>query len=178
MGFWECNGISWVIRTQSAPRSRHITTPTPHHSIFTGRMVFLTPNQQCQSRPCSLQHNMTNSLGDLVKRLVLSAEAIKCRHYYKTAAFAVKNDIKHRPGVCRSMCKVCLSVLWTYTHSNSPGAAPMQHAGGHAVQGQHTCLSSVVCVRACLLVMSPTKTAVPIEMSSVVLTQVGPRTMH
>jgi len=24
-------------------------TPTPHHSIFTGRMLFLTPNQQCQS---------------------------------------------------------------------------------------------------------------------------------
>ena len=25
------------------------TTPTPHHSIFTGRMLFLTPNQQRQS---------------------------------------------------------------------------------------------------------------------------------
>jgi len=23
--------------------------PAPHHSIFTGRMLFLTPNQQCQS---------------------------------------------------------------------------------------------------------------------------------
>jgi len=27
---------------QSAPRSRQITSPTPHHSIFTGRMLFLT----------------------------------------------------------------------------------------------------------------------------------------
>ena len=27
----------------------HITTPTPHHSDFTGRMLFLTPNQQGQS---------------------------------------------------------------------------------------------------------------------------------
>jgi len=42
---------------QSAPRSRQITTPTPHHSIFTepttqfftGRMPFLPPNQQRQS---------------------------------------------------------------------------------------------------------------------------------
>jgi len=34
---------------QSAPRSRQITTPTPHRSIFTGRMLFLTPSQQCQS---------------------------------------------------------------------------------------------------------------------------------
>ena len=31
-----------------APRSRQITTPTPHRSLFTGRMLFLTPNQQCQ----------------------------------------------------------------------------------------------------------------------------------
>jgi len=38
-------GISWSI-CKSAPRSRQITTPAPHHSVFTGRMLFLTPNQQ------------------------------------------------------------------------------------------------------------------------------------
>ena len=27
------SGISWAIY-KSAPRSRHITTPTPHHSVF------------------------------------------------------------------------------------------------------------------------------------------------
>ena len=27
----------------SAPRSRQITTPSPHHSVFTGRMPFLQP---------------------------------------------------------------------------------------------------------------------------------------
>jgi len=48
-GVWGCSGISWTICKQSAPHSRQITTPTPHHSIFTGRMLFLTPNQQCQS---------------------------------------------------------------------------------------------------------------------------------
>ena len=32
-----------------APRSRQITTPTPHHSIFTGWTLFLMPKQQCQS---------------------------------------------------------------------------------------------------------------------------------
>jgi len=42
-------GISWTICKQSAPCSRQITIPTPHHSIFTGQMPFLTPNQQCQS---------------------------------------------------------------------------------------------------------------------------------
>ena len=46
MGFGDGSDISWTIRKQS--RSRQITTPTPHHSIFTGPMLFLTPNQQCQ----------------------------------------------------------------------------------------------------------------------------------
>jgi len=49
IGFWDGTGISWTICKQSAPRSRQITTPTPYHSIFTGRMLFLTPNEQCQS---------------------------------------------------------------------------------------------------------------------------------
>ena len=42
------SGISWGI-CKSTPRSRQITTPTPHHSVFTGRMPFLPPNQQRQS---------------------------------------------------------------------------------------------------------------------------------
>jgi len=43
------SGIIWNI-CKSAPRSRQITTPAPHHSVFfTGRMPFLLPNQQHQS---------------------------------------------------------------------------------------------------------------------------------
>ena len=42
------SGISWAI-CKSAPRSRQITTPAPHHSVFTGRMPFLPPSQQRQS---------------------------------------------------------------------------------------------------------------------------------
>ena len=48
-GFWDGTGIRRTICKQPAPSSRQITTPTPHHSIFTGQMLFLTPNQQCQS---------------------------------------------------------------------------------------------------------------------------------
>jgi len=44
MGFGHGSGISWTICKQSAPCSRQIITPTPHHSIFTGQMLFLTPN--------------------------------------------------------------------------------------------------------------------------------------
>jgi len=42
------NGISWAI-SKSAPRSRQITTPVPHHSVFLQAMPFLSPNQQRQS---------------------------------------------------------------------------------------------------------------------------------
>jgi len=42
------SGISWAM-CKSAPRSRQITTPAPHHSVFTGRMPFLQPDQQRQS---------------------------------------------------------------------------------------------------------------------------------
>jgi len=42
------SGISWAI-CKSAPCSRQITTPVPHHSVFTGQMPFLPPNQQRQS---------------------------------------------------------------------------------------------------------------------------------
>ena len=41
--------VRWTICKQSAPCCRQITTLTPHHSIYTGRLLFLTPNQQCQS---------------------------------------------------------------------------------------------------------------------------------
>ena len=42
------NGISWAV-CKSAPRSRQITTPALHHSVFTVRMPFVPPNQQRQS---------------------------------------------------------------------------------------------------------------------------------
>jgi len=47
--FWHGSGISRTIRKKSAPRSRQITTPAPHRSIFTRRMLFLTPDKQRQS---------------------------------------------------------------------------------------------------------------------------------
>jgi len=43
---------------KSAPRSRQITTPAPHHSVFTGRMPFLPPNQQRQSTECTIRYEM------------------------------------------------------------------------------------------------------------------------
>jgi len=60
MGFGDGSGISWTIYKQSAPPSRQITTPAPHHSIFMGRMHFLTPNQQCHSTEGKTTHKQTD----------------------------------------------------------------------------------------------------------------------
>ena len=49
LGLWDGSGINWTICKQSAPRSRQITTPTPHHLILAGRTLFLAPNQQSQN---------------------------------------------------------------------------------------------------------------------------------
>jgi len=49
------SGISWTI----ALRSRLTTTPTRHHLTFTGRMLFLMPNQQRQ--PLKGKCNYTRS---------------------------------------------------------------------------------------------------------------------
>jgi len=62
MGFLNGSGISWTICKQSSPRSRQTTTPTPHHSIFTGRMLFLTLNRQCQSTEDSTVHTLALAL--------------------------------------------------------------------------------------------------------------------
>jgi len=45
MGFGAGSGINWTMYKQSASHSRQITTPTPHHSSFTGRMLSLAPNR-------------------------------------------------------------------------------------------------------------------------------------
>jgi len=50
MVLWDGSGISWTICKQFAARSRQLTTSTPHHSILTGWMLFLTPNQQRQNQ--------------------------------------------------------------------------------------------------------------------------------
>ena len=49
-GFGDGSGISWTICKQSAPLFRQIITSTLHPSIFTDWMLFLMPNQQCQSQ--------------------------------------------------------------------------------------------------------------------------------
>jgi len=53
-----------------APRCKQITTPVPHHSVFTGRMPFLPPNQQRQStegKYCNINDSIITAKGENVQ---------------------------------------------------------------------------------------------------------------
>jgi len=41
--------IQIMCTLRKTDRPNHASSPAPHHSIFTDRMLFLTPNQQRQS---------------------------------------------------------------------------------------------------------------------------------
>jgi len=51
MGLWNGSGISWTMCKQTAPRSRHFIT-----QFVSGQMLFLTPNQECQSTDGITEH--------------------------------------------------------------------------------------------------------------------------
>ena len=54
------SGISWAV-CKSAPHSRQITIPAPYHSVFTGLMPFLPPNQQRQSTEGTTSFTVTHT---------------------------------------------------------------------------------------------------------------------
>jgi len=99
------NGISWAI-CKSAPRSRQITTPAPHHSrsFFTGRMHFLPPNQQRQSTEGFLvDTSQTQILSTSMRWLPL------LNHHFSWPISNVHGDSEKLPGKC-SRCLVANSI--------------------------------------------------------------------
>jgi len=51
------SGISWTMCKQSASRSRQITKPAPHYSIFAGQMLFLTPTNSVKALKAIIAEN-------------------------------------------------------------------------------------------------------------------------
>ena len=77
------SGISWAI-CKSAPRSRQITMPALHHSVFTNQMPFLLPNQHHQStRDLRLPRDMCkkNAVYKLCVSFFLFVQKV-WRHFY------------------------------------------------------------------------------------------------
>jgi len=50
---WQCHqldaNLHLLTSCKFAPHPRQVTTPASHHSVFSGRMLFLSPNEQHES---------------------------------------------------------------------------------------------------------------------------------
>ena len=118
------SGISWAI-CKSAHRCRQITTPTSYHSVFTGRMPFLAPNQQCQSTEGTVLHLVIHYLCEMTPILDLMfgcvSRNLKCFYKNKTCDTLAKAQIlsvAHRAGMQKFLWLLPLDgCCWHRAHS-------------------------------------------------------------
>jgi len=59
--------------------SRQTTTPAPHHSVFTGRMPFLSPNQKCQSTEGTISQTINHAMRHEMLSIIVYYGMTKCR---------------------------------------------------------------------------------------------------
>jgi len=98
MGFGDGSGISWTICKQSAPRSRQVTTPAPHHSNF---YRLYAPNQQYQSTEGNFKQitcNVVTKFG--TSRVEVVGQKDDITHFYA---------VQYRHSVYNIVCRK----LWT-----------------------------------------------------------------
>ena len=115
---------SWAI-CKSAHRCRQITTPTSYHSVFTGRMPFLAPNQQCQSTEGTVLHLVIHYLCEMTPILDLMfgcvSRNLKCFYKNKTCDTLAKAQIlsvAHRAGMQKFLWLLPLDgCCWHRAHS-------------------------------------------------------------
>ena len=72
------SGINWAI-CKSAPHSKQITMPAPHHSVFYRPDAFPAANQQCQSTEGMMTHKCDTkhwSLNVYQRRILLNNEPV------------------------------------------------------------------------------------------------------
>jgi len=64
-GVLGCSGINWTICSEQGADCLQITTTTPNHSIFTGRVLFLTPTDSVTALKVNrlINRPITNSRG-------------------------------------------------------------------------------------------------------------------
>ena len=88
--WWGDIGISWTICKSFAPLSRQITTPVPHHSVFTGRMqtnsikalkaVMLTARNKQTKLECGPMPNVMVALPNVGGALCSTPQSLACAH--------------------------------------------------------------------------------------------------
>ena len=104
------SGISWNI-CKSAPHSRHITTPAPHHSVFYRRMPILPPNQQCQALKAFIHNNNAHNK-------VIETQARRIYRYHRAEGGVPRTtgcDHSTRPAAPNNTLPVTSDICTTKT---------------------------------------------------------------
>ena len=75
------SGISWAV-CKSAPRSRQITMPAPHHSVFTGRMPYLPPTDSVKAlKAQSTEGTAQSTESHMINRKIFSKSGHRLLNY-------------------------------------------------------------------------------------------------
>jgi len=108
-GLGDGSGIIWTICKQSAPRCGQITTPTPHHSAFTGSMFFMMPNQQCH---WSLQFCLTQFFDWHFLRQFHQTQPVSWRSSYRPTEVGRHCSKGVQPMPKAAYRSGCCCVIW------------------------------------------------------------------
>ena len=127
------SGISWAI-CKSAPCCRQITMPAPYHSVFTGQMPFLPPNQQRQRTEGSeteTEHSETSS----------TRRNKRCKYVHMLTCTWVGTWAPRGRGKCLWAARSCQSEAGLCDHSVQHRTSTASYSHLHnRTAGTHTFL--------------------------------------
>ena len=155
MEFWDGSGFSWTTCKQSAPRS----TPTPHHSIFTDWMLFLTPDQQRQStegkKALAWHWHLPTSLWNFAPNSALFATASRrCGQQNSLSLWITLTMVRRVTAGCTkfitgwstvtycitSVC--CITCSYTVVHCAAVGKLWLTHHIAWSICGSRACFTT------------------------------------
>jgi len=129
------SGMSRAI-CKSAPRSRQITTPAPHHSFFTDRMPFLPRNQQRQSTE-GIANNQRTIKSEGRKNATDRAGRAVLQGWRHVKLASLKHTIISKqvlnPAYCTDTEKSAFSVALVVAVENSSDNLPCHFTHTHTV---------------------------------------------
>jgi len=123
------SGIRWTICKQSASRSRQITTPTPHQSIFVIIIIIITILFAQQYNSSNFrragQQRPTRTPTAALKRVMKTVTGYIFYHTSKILQTTKTREINLDPR-CSSWCPATVSKHWKHQ--------PAMHTASHTLQ--------------------------------------------